>query len=302
MSSLNLQKSTSATWRAKDSVVWHQATAESVAAVLDTSICKGLLNESVRTRLEIFGSNEIIDSQQRLWSTILLAQFQSSLIVLLLFAALVSLALGEFTDSIAVITIILLNTLLGFWQDFSAEKSLAELKKLSTPEVSVRRNGKTAIVSAAQLVPGDIVLLQTGYFVPADCRIVEQSNLSIDESALTGESVAVQKTTEPISITDLALGDQTNIGFAGTIVVRGHGLAIVTDTGMQTEIGKVASSLKSVTPEPTPLQTKLSQLSKTTGNDRRSGRRSDFSCRCNFWSTLSPHANDCIELVSCDCA
>ncbi len=230
---------------------------------LNTSAKAGLSENEAELRLSIYGTNEIDEQQRRTWPGIFLAQLQSSLVVLLIFAALISLVLGEATDAIAVLAIIVLNTALGFWQDFSAEKSLAELKKLSVPDVTVTRDGETKTVAAAQVVPGDVVSLKAGYFVPADCRLLEQSNLLTDESALTGESLPIEKTIAAIEAAHLPLGDQTNMARSGTMVVRGHGIGVVTTTGMSTELGKVASSLKTVAPEPTPLQTKLAQLSRS---------------------------------------
>lgn len=242
---------------------WHLLNANRVIKELRSDVETGLSNLEAKIRLTNFGLNEITDTHLRPWHSILWDQFKSSLILLLVGAACISIVLGEFTDSIAVITIIALNAILGFWQDFSAEKSLSELKKLSTPDVTVRRNGNATVVAANEIVPGDIVVLQTGYFVPADCRIVEASNLAIDESALTGESVSASKSSVVLRDNHTALGDRKNLGYAGTVVVRGHGLAVVVATGMNTEIGNVARSLTQVKPEPTPLQTKLSQLSRS---------------------------------------
>ena len=248
--------------RFNSSIHWHQLSGEEAVNRLETSV-NGLSEQEAATRLESYGANEIADSGQRHWPGILWAQLKSSLVVLLVAAVLISLALGETTDAIAVVAIIFLNTVLGFWQDFRAEKALAELKKLSVPEVQVRRGGVLQTVSATQLTPGDVVLLQTGYFVPADCRVLEQFELAVDESALTGESLSVEKSTAPLAEDDLPLGDQTNRVFMGTTVVRGHGVALVTQTGMQTELGEIATSLQTVAETVTPLQVKLGQLSRT---------------------------------------
>ncbi len=241
---------------------WQRLTAQESAEKLNTSLENGLSNDEVQMRLAQYGKNEIDDRQQRKWPGILAAQLKSSLVVLLMIAVIISIVLGETTDAIAIMAIIILNTILGFWQDYSAEKSLAELKKLSVPEVTVRRAGNTETINVAQLVPGDVVLLQTGYFVPADCRLISASGLLIDESALTGESVAVEKSVEICVQDEVALGDRFNEAFAGTMVVYGHGSALVTKTGMQTELGKVAGSLRDVRSEPTPLQKKITQFSR----------------------------------------
>ncbi len=241
---------------------WHQLDSAETVARLGSSKA-GLSKQEAKARLDTCGANQIADQEQRTWPRILVAQLQSSLVILLVLAAVVSLALGEATDAIAVIAIILLNTMLGFWQDFSAEKSLAELKKLCVPEVTVKRSGQPTAIAASQVVPGDVVFIKAGYFVPADCRLLEESNLLIDESTLTGESLPIEKTTDAMTDDHPAIGDQTNMTFAGTMVLRGHGTAIVTETGMRRELGKVAGSLQSVKPEPTPLQTKLSRLSRS---------------------------------------
>ncbi len=152
---------------------------------------------------------------------------------------------------------------LGFVQDYRAEKALAALKKLAVPIVRVRREGAVREISARELVPGDIVLMEVGNYVPADCRLVESVNLKIQEAALTGESEAVAKQVEPLEGEDLPLGDRTNTAYMGTVVTYGHGQAVVTETGMNTELGKIARSMQTVETEPTPLQTRLAQLGRT---------------------------------------
>ncbi len=242
---------------------WHQRTPQQATERLQTHIKYGLSSAEAQTRLNQYGRNELVETERRTGWKILLAQLQSSLVALLIVVMIVSIFLGEINDAAAVFAIVILNTILGFWQDYRAEKSLAELKKLSVPEVVVHREGDTQNVPAAELVPGDIVVLQTGYFVPADCRLLELNDLAIDESALTGESVAATKTTEAIRPSELPLGDQTNVGFMGTMVVQGHGLGLVYATGMKTQLGQIASSLQSVEIEPTPMQIRLKQLSRS---------------------------------------
>ena len=242
---------------------WYRLSSEQAVRQTHSNSATGLTTVEAIDRLGKSGKNELVESDGRTGLKILLAQLQSSLVVLLIVAMLVSLLVGETSDAIAIVAIIILNTILGFWQDYRAEKSLAELKKLSVPEVVVRRDNNSQTVPANELVRGDIVNLQTGFFVPADCRLIELSDLSIDESALTGESLPVEKTIEALEPTRLPTGDQTNIGFMGTMVVQGHARAVVTNTGMKTELGQIASSLQSVESEPTPLQLRLGQLSRT---------------------------------------
>ena len=262
---------------------WYLSSIEQTAELLITSSTNGLSAKLAKDRLTEYGRNELAVVKQRPWFRILIAQLLSWLIGLLLVAAIISIAIGEATDALAVVAIILLNTGLGFWQDYSAEKSLAELKKkLAGPRVAVRRGGKSQTISAVEIVPGDLVILKTGYLVPADGRLVEVNNLQIDESALTGESIPADKQTGSVvhpekaqlnqefpanagvhdHIPFVPLGDRTNMAFAGTMVVKGHGEMIVTETAMETELGKVADFIKSVSPEPTPLQVKLGQLSR----------------------------------------
>lgn len=246
-----------------NAAAWHRLNPDQALQQLNSNLASGLGGAAAQQRLQEFGSNELVELDRRSGLKILFVQLQSSLVVLLLAAMVISALLGEFTDAIAVFAIIVLNTLLGFWQDYQAEKSLAALKKLAVPEVLVRRDGVAKNIAATQLVPGDIVILQAGYFVPADCRVLESTDLSIDESALTGESLPVAKTIEALDVIDAPIGDQTNRAFMGTMVVRGHGIAVVTTTGMRTQLGQIASSLQSVEPEPTPLQIRLGRLSRT---------------------------------------
>ncbi len=249
--------------RSNQSDAWHQLTTQQALTRLDSDNKHGLTAAEAAARLIQHGHNQLVEHERRTWTRILLAQLNSSLVVLLLVAALISFLLREQSDAFAILAIILLNTLLGFWQDFQAERSLAALRKLSVPEVTVWRDGTLLNISAALVVPGDVLVLQAGYFVPADCRLLEINELAIDESTLTGESLAVEKLTDPIDEPQLPLGDQFNVAFMGTMVVRGHGRAVVTATGMNTELGKIAGSLQQVKHEPTPLQVKLGRLSRT---------------------------------------
>jgi Ca2+-transporting ATPase len=242
---------------------WHQLTWQQAVVRLGSDDEHGLTSSEASRRLRQHGPNQLAASDQRTWPTILMAQVNSSLVILLLAAALVSVLLGEFGDSIAIMAIILLNTLLGFWQDYRAEKSLAALKKLTVPDVTVYRDGTQLNISATDVVPGDVLLLQAGYLVPADCRLLEVKDLAIDESTLTGESLSVEKSTDKIERAELPLGDQFNVAFSGTMVVRGRGRAVVTATGMNTQLGKIAGSLQAVKFEPTPLQIKLGRLGRT---------------------------------------
>lgn len=242
---------------------WHCRDAEQVLAELQSDTGSGLSDSQVRERLEQYGPNELIDTGSRSPLLILWEQFASSMILLLVVAAGVSVMLDEVRDAIAIVCIIVLNAVLGFVQDYRAEKALAALKKLSVPLVRVRRNGTVSEIASTELVPGDVVLLEAGNSVPADCRLIESSSLKTQEAALTGESDSVEKQIETLDDEQAPLGDRFNMVWMGTAVTYGRGAAVVVSTGMSTELGRIASSLRNVRPEPTPLQKKLGQLGRT---------------------------------------
>jgi Ca2+-transporting ATPase len=168
------------------------------------------------------------------------------MIVVLIVAAVIMAFLGEITDTIVIAVILVLNTVLGFFQEYRAEKAMQALKKLSVPEVTVKRDGKFKKVKSVDLVPGDIVLLEAGSYVSADVRIIEASKLKIQESTLTGESEPVTKNSEKINREIDSLGDHTNMAYSGTSVTYGRGVGVVTKTGMDTEIGKIATMILEV--------------------------------------------------------
>ena len=223
----------------------------------------GLSTADVSLRREEFGWNELVEKRERGPARILWEQFCSAMVVLLIVAAIVSLGLQEFIDAAAILAIIALNAALGFAQDYRAEKALAALKRLAVPRVKVRRDAAVQEISAKELVPGDIVLLEVGNMVPADCRLLESVNLRVQEAALTGESEPVEKSVAAIERDELPLGDRSNMVFMGTVVIYGHGQTVVTETGMQTELGHIARSLQTVKRSPTPLQRRLTQLGRT---------------------------------------
>ena len=242
---------------------WHCRDAEQVLADLQSDTGSGLSNAQASKRLEQYGPNELIDTGSRSPLLILWEQFASSMILLLVVAAGVSVMLDEVRDAIAIVCIIVLNAILGFVQDYRAEKALAALKKLSVPLVRVRRNGTVSEIASTDLVPGDVILLEAGNSVPADCRLLESSSLKTQEAALTGESDSVEKLVDALDDEQAPLGDRFNMVWMGTAVTYGRGTAIVVSTGMATELGRIASSLRNVRPEPTPLQKKLGQLGRS---------------------------------------
>lgn len=242
---------------------WYQKTDSETLRELNSDAAQGLSDSGVEQRRAEYGPNELVESAGRGPWRILWEQLSGAMVVLLIVAAAVSAFLHEYTDAAVIMGIVVLNAILGFFQDYRAEKALAALKKLAVPVVRVRRGGSVQEISARQLVPGDIVLLETGNYVPADCRLWESVNLKIQEAALTGESEPVEKQIEPLTGQDLPLGDRTNMAYMGTVVTYGHGQAVVTETGMSTELGHIARSLQTVETEMTPLQKRLAQLGRS---------------------------------------
>ncbi len=233
----------------------------------NTNLESGLSSEEAKKRLAEYGPNALQEKKKTPLIVRFLEQFKDFMVIILLIAAVVSVVINpeEWIESLIILIVVLINAILGTWQESKAEKSLEALKKLSTPHAKVLRDGVVVSVNSSDLVPGDIVVLEAGDFVPADGRLIEAVSLIIDESALTGESVPVTKSTEAIDKEDVSLGDMHNCMFSSTYVTYGRGKAIVTGTGMNTEIGKIASSLMDTAKELTPLQIKLDQIGKFIG-------------------------------------
>jgi Ca2+-transporting ATPase len=244
---------------------WHTLSAETALQTLQSDPATGLSTEQIEARRQILGWNELQEVAGRHPLTILWEQFTNIMLVMLIAVAVVSgiidLHQGKFPkDAIAIFAIVILNGLLGYLQESRAEKALAALKRLSSPKVRVVRQGQTLEVEAKALVPGDVMLLEAGVQVAADGRLLEAQNLQIREATLTGEAEALVKQPQAILSTDAALGDRRNLVFQGTEVVQGRGMVVVTKTGMDTEIGRIATLIQSVETEPTPLQQRMSQL------------------------------------------
>lgn len=236
---------------------FHVLEARDVCALLEVTPAHGLTFEEVTRRRQKFGSNEIVETVGRPWWRVLLDQFTDFMILVLIAAAIVSGVVGELTDTIAIIVILILNALIGFMQEFRAEQAVAALRRMVHTMVRVRREGVTHSLVAAELVPGDIVLLEAGNMVPADIRLLEAIALEVDEAALTGESVPVSKTIDSIQDKDAILAERHNMLFRGTLITRGRAIGVVTATGMLTELGKIAAMLGSKTVQKTPLQKRL---------------------------------------------
>ena len=241
---------------------WYQLETEEMLARLESDPEQGLKQTEVQHRLEQYGPNELVERGTKSPWRILWEQMTALLVVILIIAAIISIVLGEYIDAAAILFIVVLNAALGFTQEYRAEQAMAALKKLAVPTVRVRRDGHLREVSARELVPGDIVHLEAGAYVPADGRVLESVNLRTEEAALTGESEPVDKTTHRLVGEDLPLGDRRNIVYMGTVVSYGRGLAIITKTGMNTELGHIADMIQTVEQEQTPLQRRLDQLGR----------------------------------------
>jgi Ca2+-transporting ATPase len=238
----------------------HSLPVEKVLKNLETTK-KGLTSAKAKTLLKQTGYNELVEKKKFSTLKLLLSQFKSVMVLILLFAATVSALLGEYIDATFITIIIILNAVLGFIQEFRAEKALESLKKLTAPHAIVMRDGTKQEILAKELVPGDIVFLDEGMSVPADARIMNCASLMIDESLLTGESHAIIKTTKQLKA-DTPIADRNNMIFMGSVVMSGSGQAVVTSTGMQTRIGKITEMVQSAEPKTTPLQRELNKLSK----------------------------------------
>lgn len=245
--------------------IWHAMPVEQVLIKLETSPDQGLTPETARQRLVKYGLNELREAEGNTIWKMLWEQFNDFVVILLIVAAIISAFLGDYPEAAAIMAIVILNAILGVVQEYNAEKSLAALKKLAAPEAHVLRDGSRDDIPARELVPGDIILLEAGNYIPADVRLIETMNLRIEEAALTGESVPVEKRSAEILPANAPLGDLKNMAFMGTLVSYGRGRGVVTDTGMQTQIGRIAELLQSVEEEQTPLQKRLDNLGRTLG-------------------------------------
>ncbi len=227
---------------------------------LGTDARQGLPDEEARRRLEQFGLNELEERGGKSPWRILWEQFTSTMVLILIAAAVISAFLGKPLETIAISAIVVLFALLGFVQEYRAERAIAALKQLAVPLVRVMRGGNVEQHSARELVPGDLVLLEAGSAVPADLRLVESNNLMVQEAALTGESEAVDKHTTALDTANLPLGDRVNMAYMGTSVSYGRGMGVVVATGMRTELGRIAELIQEVETKQTPLQRQLGQV------------------------------------------
>ncbi len=245
----------------ESNVAWYRYDHGEALRQLNTS-SNGLSDAEASSRLTHYGPNELIDKGTKNPLKILWEQLTAVMVLILIAAAGLSLFLGKFLEASSILAIVILFALLGFFQEYRAERAIAALKKLAVPNVRVYRNGSLREISAREIVPGDIIALEAGNVVPADVRLIESANLRIQEAALTGESEPVEKETHPIDRADVPLGDRRNMGYMGTLVTYGRGTALVVATGMHTELGKIATLLQEVKNELTPLQQRLDGVGK----------------------------------------
>ncbi len=241
---------------------WHLHDAHDLARLHGVDPAHGLHLEEAKRRALNHGPNEIAGRASRGPLNLLLDQFKDFMIVVLLVAAVVSGVIGDLVDSLTILVIVMLNAIIGFVQAWRADRVMAALKKLAAAQASVLRSGQVQVIAASELVPGDIVLLEAGNHVPADLRLIQIAQLKVDESALTGESITVEKHTLKLTGVDHALGDQLNMAFKGTTATHGRGVGLVVATGMSTELGKVARLLDRDSERSTPLQRRLTAFGK----------------------------------------
>lgn len=240
---------------------WHTVPTVEALKASGTSP-QGLSNEEAQNRLMRHGPNRLKEKSRKTVPSIILAQFTDFMILVLIAAAVISGIVGEPSDTIAILVIVLVNGVIGFVQEYRAEKAMAALKRMAAPHAIVVRDGSPQTVDAEEVVPGDIVVLEAGAFVAADMRLIEATQLRVDEAAITGESVPVGKGVEPLTDKQLPLGDRSNMVYRGTVVVHGRGKAVATATGMDTEIGKIATMIQEQEEVKTPLQKRLAAFGR----------------------------------------
>lgn len=251
--------------------MWYTLSTKEVERQMQTNIEFGLNEKQVEDKQNKFGLNKLEEKKKESIIIKFVKQFNDFMIIILIIASIISAVVArlegsnDYFDSIIIIAIVVFNAIMGLVQEAKAEKSLEALKKMTAPTCRIKRNGKISTIKSEQIVPGDIVLLEAGNYVPADCRLISSSNLKIEESSLTGETVPVLKDANCMLKEKTALGDMVNMAFSTTIVVNGHGEAIVTDIGMNTKVGKIAKMIITNEAPETPIQKKLGEVGKSLG-------------------------------------
>lgn len=244
---------------------WYKQSKEEVLSNLSTNVDSGLTKDEVNLRLEKYGTNDLKEENKKSFISKIIAQFSDFLILILIVAAIISFAVGEVKDAMVILSIVVINAFLGIYQEGKAEKALEALKKMASPNAKVIRDGNIEMVSAGNLVPGDIVSLDAGDIIPADLRLIESSNLKIEEASLTGESVPVEKKSNTSFDKEVSLGDRINMAYMSTSITYGRGKGVVVGTGHDTEIGKIATMIQTFENEMTPLQRQLNRFGKFLG-------------------------------------
>jgi Ca2+-transporting ATPase len=240
---------------------FHTLTPSEVITALDTRT-EGLSDEEVLERRSVYGKNELNEGKHKTLIGMFIEQFRDVMVLILLAAAAVSGFMHELTDTFIILAVVILNAVLGVIQESKAEKALEALKNMSKPYAKVKRNNTVIHIKSEEIVPGDIVVVEAGDFIPADIRLIQNASLKVEEAALTGESVPVEKFTERIDEQDVVLGDRKNMAYSGSSVSYGRGVGVVAATGMNTEVGKIAGYIAAEVDEQTPLQKKLSEMGK----------------------------------------
>ncbi len=240
-------------------------TVAKTAQDLEVDLSSGLSSAEVSARSLAHGPNRLEGGKEKSLFQMALEQLKDFLVLILMAAAVISIFLGEALEGIVILAIVVLNTILGVYQENKASNALKALKEMASPHAKVLRNGQVIEIASSEVVPGDVVILEAGDYIPADLRLVETINLKIDEAALTGESVPVEKDASAELAEDASLGDRINSAYMGTVITYGRGRGIITDIGMQTQMGKIAGMLSDSDDEDTPLQKKLDSLGKLLG-------------------------------------
>ncbi len=240
---------------------WYRKEIEEIFEILDSSP-SGIFSDEARKRIAIYGLNRIEEKKKKSPFFLFLSQFSDFMIIILIIAAIISAFLGEGMDSIAILLIVFLNAVIGFVQEYKAERAMEKLREMAEPEGMVLRDSEIKKIPVEEIVPGDVVLIEAGNVVPADIRLIEAYQLKVNEASLTGESVPVEKITKTLKEKHLPLGDRKNMLFKGTAVTMGRGNGIVVETGMRTELGRIANMLQEAKEEKTPLQRRLTDLGK----------------------------------------
>lgn len=252
--------------------MWCALNVQEVEKKLDTSLRYGLTNEEAEKRLQKYGKNKINETKKTSIIVRFLKQFNDFMIIILIVSAVISAAVSyyqhsnDYIDSSIIIGIVIINAIMGVIQESKAEKSIEALQKLSAPHAKVKRKGQIKIIPSEELVPGDLVIIETGSYIPADLRLINTYNFKVEESALTGETVPVEKNANKTVKQNVSIGDMENLAFSTTIAVQGHAEGIVIETGMNTKVGKIAQMIITNESPETPLQRRLRRCRKKIRN------------------------------------